>query len=46
MAITMMLMSAVISIVFLVDFAKTIFELQRDRSAMKAISRDAGGFSV
>lgn len=46
MAITMMLMSAVISIVFLVDFAKTIFELQRDRSAMKAMSRDAGGFSV
>lgn len=46
MAITMMLMSAVISIVFLVDFAKTIFELQRDRTAMKATSRDAGGFSV
>ncbi|WP_156383383.1 MULTISPECIES: hypothetical protein [Rhizobium/Agrobacterium group] len=46
MAITMMLMSAVISIVFLVDFAKTIFELQRDRTAMKAMSRDAGGFSV
>ena len=46
MAITMMLISAVISIVFLVDFAKTIFELQRDRSAMKAVSRDAGGFSV
>jgi hypothetical protein len=46
MAITMMIISAVISIVFLFDFAKTIFELQRDRSAMKAISRDAGGFSV
>ena len=46
MAITMMLISAVISIVFLVDFAKTIFELQRDRSAMKAMSRDAGGFNV
>ena len=46
MAITMMLMSAVISFVFLVDFAKTIFELQRDRTAMKAMSRDAGGFSV
>jgi hypothetical protein len=46
MAITMMIISAVISIVFLVDFAKTIFELQRDRSAMKAISREAGGFSV
>jgi len=46
MAITMMLMSAAISIVFLVDFAKTIFELQRDRTAMKAMSRDAGGFSV
>ncbi|WP_428428708.1 hypothetical protein [Pararhizobium sp.] len=46
MAITMMLISAVISIVFLVDFAKTIFELQRDRSAMKEMSRDAGGFSV
>lgn len=46
MAITMMIISAVISIVFLVDFAKTIFELQRDRSAMKAISSDAGGFSV
>jgi hypothetical protein len=41
-----MIISAVISIVFLVDFAKTIFELQRDRSAMKAISREAGGFSV
>ena len=46
MAITMMIISAVISIVFLVDFAKTIFELQRDRTAMKALSRDAGGFSV
>ncbi|WP_426130324.1 hypothetical protein [Pararhizobium sp. PWRC1-1] len=46
MAITMMIISAVISIVFLVDFAKTIFQLQRDRSAMKAISRDTGGFSV
>ncbi|MDW5313653.1 hypothetical protein [Rhizobium sp. PL01] len=46
MAITMMIISAVISIVFLVDFAKTIFELQRDRSAMKAMSGDAGGFSV
>jgi hypothetical protein len=46
MAITMMIISAVISIVFLVDFAKTIVELQRDRSAMKAISREAGGFSV
>lgn len=46
MAITMMLISAVISIVFLVDFAKTIFELQRDRSAMKTISQAAGGFGV
>ncbi|MBP1856825.1 hypothetical protein [Rhizobium herbae] len=46
MAITMMLISAVISIVFLVDFSKTIFELQRDRNAMKAISQDAGGFPV
>ena len=46
MAVTMMIISAVISIVFLVDFAKTICELQRDRNAMKAMSRDAGGFSV
>ena len=46
MAITMMIISAVISIVFLVDFAKNIFELQRDRNAMKAMSRDVGGFSV
>lgn len=46
MAITMMIISAVISIVFLVDFGKTIFGLQRDRSAMKAMSRDTGGFSV
>jgi hypothetical protein len=46
MAIIMMLVSAVISIVFLVDFAKTILELQRDRAAMKAITRNTGGFSV
>lgn len=46
MAITMMLVSAMISIVFLVDFAKTIFELQRDRVAMRAISRRFGGFHV
>ncbi|MCV9997030.1 hypothetical protein OE766_02075 [Pararhizobium sp. YC-54] len=46
MAIAMMLVSAVITIVFLVDFAKTIFELQRDRVAMKSTSPDAGGFSV
>ena len=45
MAITMMIISALISIVFLVDFAKTIFELQRDRKAMKAMSRDVCGFS-
>lgn len=46
MAITMMIVSAVISIVFLVDFAKTILELQRDRVAMKDLNRKAGGFSV
>ena len=46
MAIIMMLVSAVISIVFLVDFAKTILELQRDRAAMKTITRNTGGFSV
>ena len=46
MAIIMMLVSTVISIVFLVDFAKTILELQRDRAAMKTIGRDTGGFSV
>ena len=46
MAITMMLISAVISIVFLVDFARTILDLQRDRVAMKDSSRNAGCFSV
>ena len=46
MAVAMMIISAVISIVFLLDFTKTIFELQRDRNAMKAIKGDAGGFSV
>ncbi|WP_156392670.1 hypothetical protein [Rhizobium sp. Root482] len=46
MAIIMMLVSAVISIVFLVDFAKTILELQRDRAVMKTITRNTGGFSV
>ncbi|WP_158515735.1 hypothetical protein [Pararhizobium polonicum] len=46
MAITMMLISAVISIVFLVEFSKSIFELQRDHSAMKTTDRDTGGFSV
>ncbi|WP_280136992.1 MULTISPECIES: hypothetical protein [unclassified Rhizobium] len=35
MAIAMMIASAVISIVFLADFATTIFQLQRDRAALK-----------
>ncbi len=46
MAIVMMLVSAVISIVFLVDFTKTILELQRDRTTMKDAGRDVGGFGV
>ncbi len=46
MAITMMLVSAVISIVFLVDFAKTILQLQRDRAEMKNSASHARGFSV
>ncbi len=46
MAITMMIISAVISIVFLVDFAKTILQLQRDRVAMKSSHQDSHGFSV
>jgi len=46
MAIVMMLVSAVISIVFLVDFTKTILELQRDRIELKNTGRDAGGFGV
>lgn len=46
MATTMMVTSAIISIVFLVDFARTILDLQRDRVAMKDSSRNTGGFSV
>lgn len=46
MAIVMMLVSAVISIVFLFDFAKTILELKRDRMSMKHTRQDIGGFSV
>lgn len=46
MATTMMLISAIISIVFLVDFARTILDLQRDRLAMKDCRQDTGGFSV
>jgi hypothetical protein len=46
MAITMMLISAMISIVFLVDFARTILDLQRDRVAMKNSSQNLGGFGV
>ncbi|SEK48728.1 hypothetical protein [Xaviernesmea oryzae] len=44
MAITMTLMSAVICFVFLVDFAKTINDLQKDRLALKEAR--AKGFSV
>lgn len=43
MAITMMIASAVISLVFLVDFTKTIVQLQRDRADLKM--KD-GGFQV
>ncbi|CAN7400019.1 hypothetical protein LJR235_002411 [Pararhizobium sp. LjRoot235] len=46
MTITMMLLSAIVSLVFLVDFARTILDLQRDRVAMKDSSQNAGGFSV
>ncbi|MBW9061967.1 hypothetical protein JNB71_01435 [Rhizobium herbae] len=46
MAITMMLIAAVISIVFLVDFARTISDLKRDRVAMKDNNRNPGGFGV
>ncbi|WP_275782516.1 hypothetical protein [Pararhizobium gei] len=46
MAITMMLVSAAISIVFLVDFAKTIMELKRDQVAMKKSNRHSDGFKV
>lgn len=46
MAITMMLVSAAISIVFLVDFAKTILELKRDHVAVKDSDRQTGGFGV
>lgn len=44
MAITMMLISAIVSLVFLVDFAGTILDLERERVAMK--DSNAGGFSV
>ncbi len=43
MAIAMMIASAVISIVFLVDFTKTIFQLQRDRAELKV---NDNGFQV
>jgi len=43
MAIAMMIASAVISIVFLVDFTKTIFQLQRDRADLKV---NDNGFQV
>lgn len=46
MATTMMLLSAIISIMFLVDFARTILDLQRDRFAMRDSGQNAGGFSV
>jgi hypothetical protein len=44
MAITMMLISALISTVFLIDFTRTILDLQRDRLAMKEMN--TGGFDV
>ncbi|MDQ0320396.1 hypothetical protein QO002_002534 [Pararhizobium capsulatum DSM 1112] len=43
MAIAMMMASAVISIVFVVDFTKTIFQLQRDRADLKM---NDSGFQV
>ncbi|MDO9418554.1 hypothetical protein [Pararhizobium sp.] len=44
MAIAMMLISAFISVMFLVDFTKTIFELHRDRSALKDLRREQNSY--
>ncbi|SIQ08941.1 hypothetical protein SAMN05880582_101683 [Rhizobium sp. RU20A] len=46
MAAAMMLASAVISIVFLFDFTRTLAELHRERRALIRERRDAKGFSV
>lgn len=46
MAIAMMLISAFISVMFLVDFTKTISELQEDREALKNIKQGINGFPV
>lgn len=46
MAIIMMFMSAVISIVFLIDFTRTIHDLHRDTLERKAAHDESGGFRV
>lgn len=46
MAVTMMLLSAVISIVFLVDFTKTIRELKREHVAVRDQRTLQGPFGV
>ncbi|TCM57236.1 hypothetical protein C8J36_10222 [Rhizobium sp. PP-F2F-G48] len=46
MAVVMMIVSAVISIVFLFDFTKTILQLKRDREAIQASRRHSEGFSI
>ncbi|TCP90889.1 hypothetical protein C8J31_101737 [Rhizobium sp. PP-CC-2G-626] len=46
MAVIMMIVSAVISIVFLFDFTKTILQLKRDREAIHASRHHSEGFSI
>jgi hypothetical protein len=46
MAVFMMIVSAVISIVFLFDFTKTILQLKRDRAAIRDSRRHSEGFQI
>ncbi|WP_377288967.1 hypothetical protein [Rhizobium sp. SG2393] len=46
MAAAMMLASAVISIVFLFDFTRTLAELHRERQALIRERQSTKGFSV
>lgn len=46
MAVALMIASAVISVVFLFDFTRTLLEIQRDQVAVRNRSRDMRGFDV
>lgn len=44
MAIAMMLISAFISVMFLVDFFRTIADLRRDRLALRELRREEASY--